>query len=506
MSTEAESVMDSTLLGLEFPSAELVFAIVYPVGTDYSGVSLTLSNYIKRFGYRPEEIRLSEQIANIAAHVEIPGLKLVSDPEAERIHSFMDGGNRIREITGCPDFLTAAAVAEIGRRRKRNPQGLGEPVARTVHILNSVKRPEEVAMLRKVYGLGFYLVGVFASEAERLEYLMGDKNISRRDALGLMKRDEDEESVPAGQRTRNTFQLADVFVKLVDDAYKRQLERFLDLVFGFPYHTPEPDEHSMFLGYSAALRSGQLSRQVGASIRSRIGDVVAVGCNDVPCPGGGLYWPGKGDRRDHIGKIDSNDLQIERITNDILSRVSANISKPLRSTVNLLKGSLLSGVTEFGRAVHAEMDALLTCARNGVSTVDTELFTTTFPCHTCTRHIISAGVSRVVYVEPYPKSMAAKLHKDAIILGSVTSKSDRRIPFEAFVGIGPRRFFDLFSMTLSRGSEVERKRDGKVVHWDRGKAIPRIQMLPSSYLEREQLAADNVRIKIDNMRKQERLI
>src|SRR5262249_14926676 len=225
----------------------------------------------------------------------------------------------------------------IGRRRKRNEKGLGEPVSKTVHVLNSLKRPEEESMLRKVYGLGFYLIGVFASESERREYLTGDKNIPRRDALALMKRDEDEEAVTFGQRTRNTFQLADVFVKLADDAYKRQLERFLDLVFGYPYHTPAPDEYSMFVAYSAGLRSAQLSRQVGASIRSRIGDIVAVGCNDVPCPGGGLYWPGKGDQRDHIGKIDSNDLQIERITNDILSRLGANISKPVRSRTDLLK-------------------------------------------------------------------------------------------------------------------------------------------------------------------------
>lgn len=505
ISAKPEVEVSSTLRGLEFPDAELVFALVYPVGTDYSGVSLTLNNYVKRFGYKPYEIRISDQIANIASRVDLPGVKLVTEPEAARIHSFMNGGNKIRELTRCPDFVTAAAVAEIGSKRKRGPQGLSEPVRKTVHILNSLKRPEEVSMLRRVYGLGFYLIGIFASEAERRDYLISDKNILRSEAIALMKRDEDEEAVRFGQRTRDTFQLADVFLKLADDAYKKQLERFLDLVFGCPYHTPEADEYSMFLAYSAGLRSGQLARQVGASVRSRAGDIVAVGCNDVPCPGGGLYWPDKNDRRDHIRGVDSNDHQLQKITDDILSRVGANIPKPTQSATNLLKGSLLSGVTEFGRAVHAEMDALLTCARNGVGTVDSELFTTTFPCHNCTRHIISAGVRRVVYVEPYPKSMAMKLHNDAVILGR-PKKGDRRIPFEAFVGIGARRFFDLFSMTLSRGSEIERKRNGKILRWDRSKATPRIQLLPSSYLQREQLAADNVRIKIDDMKKQERLL
>src|ERR1019366_6349790 len=82
-----------------------------------------------------------------------------------------------------------------------------------------------------------------------------------------MERDQDEDA-PYGQRSRKTFELADVFIQLKSDEYKQQLERFLDLLFGHPYLTPEPDEHAMFLAYSAGLRSGQLARQVGAAIRS----------------------------------------------------------------------------------------------------------------------------------------------------------------------------------------------------------------------------------------------
>lgn len=497
--------LTSTLVGLEFPQAELVFALAYPVGTDYSGVLLTLSNYIKRFSYRPQEIRISDQITSIAKRVELPDVALVDEPEARRINSYMDGGNKIRELTQCPDFVTAAAVADIARRRSRDARGIGEPANKTVHIFNSLKRPEEAGMLRRVYGLGFYLIGIFSSEAERFEYLTGDKNIPKNEAKLLMSRDEDEE-IPCGQRTRDTFQLADVFVKLSDDAYKKQLERFLDLIFGYPYHSPEPDEHAMFLAYSGSLRSGQLARQVGASIRSNAGDIVAIGCNDVPSPRGGLYWPGPEDERDHIRKYDSNDLQVRRIIDDVLARLGGSISKPRREILDLLKGSLLYDVSEFGRAVHAEMDALLGCARNGISPVGAELFATTFPCHNCTRHIITAGIKRVVYIEPYPKSMAARLHKDAVILGSRKNKNDRRIPFEAFVGIGPRRFFDLFSLKLSRGSDVKRKQNGRILKFDRGRAIPRIQLLPSSYLMREQLAAENVRSKIDDLLKQQRLI
>jgi tRNA(Arg) A34 adenosine deaminase TadA len=71
-------------------------------------------------------------------------------------------------------------------------------------------------------------------------------------------------------------------------------------------------------------------------------------------------------------------------------------------------------VLEFSRAVHAEMDALLSAARKGVLPVGTRLFVTTFPCHYCARHIVAAGVDEVQYIEPYPKSQALKLHEDSI--------------------------------------------------------------------------------------------
>src|SRR5260370_12096260 len=139
-----------------------------------------------------------------------------------------------------------------------------------------------------------------------------------------MTRDQSEE-LPFGQRSRDTFQIVDVFVELKGDEYKAQLERFLDAVFGSPYLTPLPDEYAMSLAYSASLRSGQLSRQVGAAIRSDRGDIVALGCNDVPAAGGGLYWPVNTDARDHIRGYDSNDFDQTDIVQDLLTRLPIHL-------------------------------------------------------------------------------------------------------------------------------------------------------------------------------------
>ncbi len=374
-----------------YPEAELVLALVYPAGTDYTGVQLALENYIKRFNYKPNPIRLSDFIEEISKKVNL-GVQLDDSTEAARINTRMTAGNKLCELAKDETFIVSRAVAKISHQRELAAPGRQEPLPKNAHILLSLKRPQEVEFLRAIYGSGFYLIGVFASENDRLQYLTQDKNIPRRVAWELMKRDQHED-VPYGQRSRSTFELADVFIELKGEEYKRQLERFLDLVFGHPYLTPQPDEHAMFLAYSAALRSGQLTRQVGAAIRSAGGDIIALGCNDVPAAGGGLYWPGPTDARDHVLGFDSNDLEQRNIVKDLLKQLS--ISLDMNTALKLLKDSRLMDISEYGRAVHAEMDALLTCVRTAVSTVGGSLFTTTFPCHNCTRHIIAAGIRRV---------------------------------------------------------------------------------------------------------------
>ncbi|HDL8214600.1 TPA: cytidine deaminase, partial [Yersinia enterocolitica] len=152
-------------------------------------------------------------------------------------------------------------------------------------------------------------------------------------------------------------------------------------------------------------------------------------------------------------------------------------------------------ITEYGRVVHAEMEAILSCARSEINTFKTTLYCTTFPCHNCAKHIVASGIEKVFYIEPYPKSKAFVFHKDSIE-SSESSKSSqevKKVIFEPFVGVGPRCFFNLFSINLGTGYKVVRKEsDGTVVNWERKNGRLRIQMLPSSYIEKELKAADSL--------------
>jgi deoxycytidylate deaminase len=492
---------------LRDPGSELVFGLVAPVGADLERLECDLIDQLGLYGYKPNPIRLSALLRKLDL-----GIPLQERPELQRLKSYMDAGNKFRERTECPEGLALWAMAEIKRSRT-----IDAPVLhRTAHILRSIKHPDEARALRAAYGAGFYLIGLSASTSQRVKYLK-QKGLSESDAHEVIERDAGETN-DLGQHTRDAFELADVFIRQEPEHKntKAQMDRFLRLLFGAIDETPTPDEHAMFLAYASSLRSADLSRQVGAVIWKDHVGVVATGCNDVPTAGGGLYWPGTNDQRDHALGHDANERHKRDIADEIVRRAEALLHNEGKLTLTdeqraLLKkaceGSRLLDITEFGRAVHAEMDALLSCGRAGIETLGTTLFSTTFPCHNCAKHIVASGVRRVVYIEPYEKSQALDLHDDAIVPydpgDPVTQRTDlederepgTRIVFEPFMGVGPRRFFDLFSMRLSNGYPVKRKRKpgGTKEKWKiSNDSTVRVPMLPKSYLEREAQLVEHI--------------
>jgi deoxycytidylate deaminase len=479
---------------LAFENGEIVVGLVCAVGVNYVQCIHVLDSEFKRMGYTTKIVSLSSLMDNLARSYQLAPVE-TTQPELARIRTRMKMGNDLRQLTNEPAVMALAAIQSINLYRKSiSEEGL-QPVHGTVHILSTLKRPEEVETLRRVYGAGFFLLGLHDTEAGRLNYLVDQQGIDKSDAEKLMMDDQDDHQ-SSGQLTRDTYYLSDVFVSLEEKKYKQQVERFVELLFSHPYHTPTRDEYSMFMAYATSLRSSQLGRQVGASILSEIGDIVGLGCNDVPKPHGGQYWceDAEDDKRDHKLGFDSNDRKKQEIILDTLKRLGIAAMDPA-VVKQKLKGSLLSDITEFGRAMHAEMDAILSCARNGITVLGTTLYTTTFPCHNCARHLLGAGVKRVVYIEPYAKSAALDLHVDGITIDTVSNEKNKKsteksakIPFESFVGIGPRRYSDLFPMNPNYGRSVERKRDGKTIKWpDMGKRL-RLPMHPISYLQREQLS------------------
>lgn len=185
-----ESIGGSYLNG-SFESSEIVIGLVSAVGTETTRVVTPLKDRLTHFGYDAIEIKVSSLLANDKT---IAG-------EYERIKTLMEAGDRYRKDTGLNSILAYGAA-------KLTAESRDEKKPKRAYIINSLKHPDEVEALRKIYGQGFYLFGVHADKKRRLHYLINDKNLTDSQALELTDIDEDEK-VKHGQRTRDTFHLAD---------------------------------------------------------------------------------------------------------------------------------------------------------------------------------------------------------------------------------------------------------------------------------------------------------
>lgn len=502
------------------PGFELVFALAGPIGADLQEISHTLRDALKKSGYREvEEISVGDLIRQIAAQriltkADGSTIRLLDSPEEMRIASYMDAGNALRRLTSNAASVAAAAIAEIRGRRRQH----GDEPARRAYILRSLKRPEEAQLLRRVYGPGFFLLGVNMHRPARVEALarriakshnetQASPNFASYllEAEALAQRDEEEASDELGQRLRDVFQLCDLFVSPTSAhaSLFDQIDRFVRLILGDVGETPCSDEQFMFHAFAASMASGALGRQVGAVLVSSTAEVLGIGWNDVPKGGGGLYRAGEHyDRRDIHEERDSVNVHADQIIDEMLEMVreagwmSGGPKPRIDDAREALKRSRVMSLLEFGRTSHAEMEAVLAAARIGASPRDATLYTTTFPCHECARLLVTAGVRRVVYIEPYPKSRALELHRDAIFgyddasaprCGNKDCDALHAVRFEPFLGVGPHRFIDLFSMTTRAGVARERKlkATGERIRWDAENATPKVEMLPMSYLDLE---------------------
>jgi deoxycytidylate deaminase len=116
----------------------------------------------------------------------------------------------------------------------------------------------------------------------------------------------------------------------------------------------------------------------------------------------------------------------------------------------VLKGAFLTGTIDYVRAVHAEMAAITDAARNGVELAGSVMYTTTFPCHDCAKHIVASGLVELIYFKAYPKSLVADLYDDSIDINKQRPEQGLKAHFHSFVGIAPSRYLDFFAMSMDR--------------------------------------------------------
>lgn len=506
---------------------ELVFVLCGPIGSPIHETAKQLASLLTSdFDYIAEIVRLSEMIRLNASLV---GTETKTENRFDTVKSLIDAGNKLREKFDS-DILAKLAIAKIGGDRQKRFGEFGDKVAekgapagqrvvdhRICHIIDSIKNKHELELLRLIYGESLFAIGVFAPLEIRRMNLLRD-GMSEKEIDKLVDRDSGEE-IEYGQSVRDTFPKCDVFLRVdyavgghtEDKAVGQMVEkvrRFLNLVFRTHVVTPTSDENAMYAAASAARNSACLSRQVGAAATSRAGEILAVGWNDVPRSGGGLY----GKPPLFVLRKESDSFRVHgddrcfglpgaRCFNDEEKRaiaeklVDALVSAGFVATGNrsaavdaVIDDSRVKDLIEFSRAVHAEMHALLGASRvAGERIVNGKLFVTTYPCHSCARHLVAAGITEVVYIEPYRKSLATRLHGDAL---TESVDETRKVRILQFDGVAPRRFIDLFEHANRKAKGVLRlpsKSDARPATHTSLKAIPRLEEVVVAEVEQKKL-------------------
>lgn len=478
----------------EAAANEYVFAVVGHVGSGTSEIAEILKAVMseERVETQPFEViqlKSSEVIVEWANANGKPIPPRHEPRELADVECLQRYGNEMRGAKTSDGRFDYSAVARglIGKIQERRAAAVhqqfepgmevepdGKPRA---YILDSIRHPEEVLLLRSVYGEAFLLIGVVCDEERRIQRLHEKySDAGRAKALELMARDANE-SADYGQHVDDAVHLADFFVDNtidrsagVDWTIPEDLKRLAKIVTHSDLVRPRIAETSMFHAHSAKMRSACLSRQVGAAVVDAQGNLVATGTNEVPRAGGGVYGESFAESepdhrcaymKDEDDRFCSNTREQIEIIKDLCEKIPAlkSVTDQDELRTKLMK-TRIGGLIEFSRAVHAEMDALLSAARKGVSLVGCRLFVTTFPCHYCARHIVAAGIDEVQYVELYPKSKATKLHRDSITVESLNwrppSEGGSKVLFRPFYGVAPR----FYERAFFKDRELKEKQTG----------------------------------------------
>lgn len=141
------------------------------------------------------------------------------------------------------------------------------------------------------------------------------------------------------------------------------------------YVRPSWTEYFMKIAELAATRSTCLRRHVGACL-VKDKKILATGYNGAPA---------KCIHCNNIGCV--------------------------REELNIQSGKHL----DICRAVHAEANCIAQCSYHGIATKDSILYCTTFPCASCVKLLINAGIKTIYYHESYMNLLSENLLQESNI-------------------------------------------------------------------------------------------
>jgi deoxycytidylate deaminase len=406
----------------------------------------------------------------------------IEDPNIQQLQ---DKGNLLRKTYG-NNYLVILLLEKL---RKGEVNLTAENI-----IIDGIKNDGEVELLRSF--ANFYLFSINAKREIRCKRVLNSGIFaSESEFIDADKRDE-HENEKNGQQVKKCNYLSDIIIvngktipkaaaiqrgEYVRKIYQTYITLIEDSVSGkySPEIFPSLNELCMTLAYALSKKSSCLKRKVGSVIVDLVGNetksderseilaypyIISSGYNEVPMGSKKCIFHEKFQKcfrdflqEEHAEKIKFCPSCGEKV--DVTTTCSScgkkyngyikfcpECKKEIKESHRCAKCDIkifeehLPGskhtpgkLLDMCRALHAEEMAILGLAkRGGNSGGNLVLFATTQPCNLCANKIVSAGIKKVVFAEPYLMEEAA----ETLEKGGVT--------LETFEGVKSSAYFKLY--------------------------------------------------------------
>ncbi|MBN1509499.1 MAG: hypothetical protein JW955_21810, partial [Sedimentisphaerales bacterium] len=318
-------------------------------------------------------------------------------------------------------------------------------------VIAGIRNPGEVESLRRKYP-SFWLVAVYADYTTRWNRL---KDTGAYPRETVFQRDDQRDSDEGdrhghGQNVQRCVYEADYVLKNIDTIeppskvksrlFERLAEQFEGMRGDEGFRRPLSAEIFMATAVSQSHASQCLQRKVGALIVDEGNRIpLSVGYNENPVGMESCF--SLYDQICYKNQVIASRLEKmapffcpecgkkhHRIDPPYVCDGATDKGQPCRC--NFRQKFFPSRGIELCAAIHAEERAILSLG--GRSADGCTMYVNTFPCFQCARHIVNAGIKKVVYVEAYPIEEA---------VGFLKSNG---VVIEPFEGFKPRVFNRVF--------------------------------------------------------------
>lgn len=361
-------------------------------------------------------------------------------------------------------------------------------------IIDGIKNEGEVELLKSFANA--YLISVHADRDVRCRRAITDERFKDDDSFQAAdKRDEVGDS-KNGQQVKRCNYLADIIIvndeytpatmpakheDFVRDIYRRYIKLIENNTNGeySPEISPSINEMCMTSAYAQSMMSSCLKRKVGSVIIGLEGIseptsdqdkvvtspyIVSSGFNEVPMGSQKCIFHDDFQKcyRDHLQEEHAAKIKFcpscgegldVKITCPSCTKVYDHYVKFCPTCKKTIKGAYrcpscdikvfeehLPGdkkspgkLLDMCRSLHAEEMAILRLAKGGGNpNKNLVLYATTQPCNLCANKIVSAGIRKVVYAEPYTMKEAAEI------------LTNGHVELERFEGVKSTAFFKLY--------------------------------------------------------------